>query len=67
MPDSVLVGPALADFQEARDRVSAVIQVTPLQSSRYLAEILDDTVGDGADDERLHPLQRGGGINRAPA
>lgn len=44
MPDSVLVGPALADFQEARDRVSAVIQVTPLQSSRYLADILGTDV-----------------------
>jgi len=44
MPDPVLVGPALADFQEARDRVSAVIQVTPLQSSRYLAEILGTDV-----------------------
>ncbi len=44
MPDPVLVGPALADFQEARDRVSAVIQVTPLQSSRYLADILGTDV-----------------------
>lgn len=39
-----LTGPTLADFQEARDRVAAVVDVTPMESSRYLAEVLGSPV-----------------------
>jgi threonine dehydratase len=35
-----LVGPTLAEFQEARERVSVAIDVTPMESSRFLAEVL---------------------------
>lgn len=44
MPDQVLVGPTLADFQEARDRVAGVVKLTPLESSNYLAEVLGSPV-----------------------
>ena len=43
MPNT-LVGPTLADFQHARERVSAVAEVTPMESSRYLAELLGSPV-----------------------
>ena len=39
MPD-LLVGPTLSDFQEARERVSAVIHVTPMEGSSYLGGVL---------------------------
>ncbi|HEV7948722.1 MAG TPA: threonine ammonia-lyase [Glaciihabitans sp.] len=35
-----LAGPTLAQFEEARSVVSVVADVTPLESSRYLAEVL---------------------------
>ncbi|MBG6054834.1 threonine dehydratase [Salinibacterium sp. CAN_S4] len=38
------IGPTLAEFQEARDRVSGVADVTPMESSRYLAEVLGSPV-----------------------
>ncbi len=46
MPDSdtVFAGPTLAEIEGARARVSAVAQVTPMQSSRYLAEVLGTPV-----------------------
>lgn len=44
MPDPVLVGPALAEFQEARERISAVVTQTPLESSHYLSNVLGDAV-----------------------
>jgi threonine dehydratase len=40
MPESPLVGPTLADIEAARDAVSCVAAVTPMESSRFLAEIL---------------------------
>jgi threonine dehydratase len=40
MPESPLVGPTLADIEAARDVVSRVAAVTPMESSRFLAEIL---------------------------
>jgi threonine dehydratase len=40
MPESPLVGPTLADIEAARDVVSCVASVTPMESSRFLAEIL---------------------------
>ena len=39
-----IIGPTLAEFQEARDRVSGVSEVTPMESSRYLAEVLGSPV-----------------------
>jgi len=44
MPEAVLVGPTLVEFQEARDRVSSAIEITPMESSRYLANILGSPV-----------------------
>ena len=44
MPESLLVGPGLAEFEAARSRVSAVVETTPMESSRYLADILGSAV-----------------------
>ncbi|GAA2236437.1 threonine ammonia-lyase [Herbiconiux moechotypicola] len=46
MPDTgtTFAGPALADIEAARTRVSAVAQVTPMESSRFLAEIIESPV-----------------------
>src|SRR4051794_28072378 len=35
-----LAGPTLAEFRAARDRVAAVADVTPLERSRYLTDLL---------------------------
>ena len=43
MPKTI-IGPTLAEFQEARDRVSGVAEITPMESSRYLAEVLGSPV-----------------------
>ena len=40
MPEMTFVGPTLSDFQEARERVSAVIHVTPMERSSYLGGVL---------------------------
>ncbi|GAB3037013.1 threonine ammonia-lyase [Parafrigoribacterium mesophilum] len=40
MPERVLVGPTLADIEAAREVVSGIASVTPMESSRFLAEIL---------------------------
>lgn len=44
MPEKVLAGPTLVEFTEARERVSGVVSVTPMESSRYLSEILGSPV-----------------------
>lgn len=40
MTETTLAGPGLADFEAARVVVSAVTDVTPMESSRYLADLL---------------------------
>lgn len=40
MPETVLVGPTLAGFEEARVRVSPAVDTTPMETSRYLSDIL---------------------------
>ncbi|MFM9878708.1 MAG: threonine ammonia-lyase [Rhodoglobus sp.] len=44
MPETVLVGPTLAGFEDARRRVTGIVQVTPMDSSRYLSDILGSPV-----------------------
>jgi threonine dehydratase len=44
MPEKVLAGPTLVEFTEARERVSGVVSITPMESSRYLSEILGSPV-----------------------
>ena len=38
--DTAFAGPTLSDFQEARERVSSVIHVTPMETSSYLGGVL---------------------------
>ncbi|MEY2848219.1 MAG: hypothetical protein RI885_884 [Actinomycetota bacterium] len=40
MPELTISGPTLADIEAARVTVSRVAEVTPMESSRYLAEVL---------------------------
>ena len=40
MPETTLVAPTLAEFEAARAVVAHVADVTPMESSRYLAEVL---------------------------
>ena len=40
MTDTTLAGPTLTDIELARETVSRVAQVTPMESSRYLAAVL---------------------------
>lgn len=44
MSNVSLVGPALADFEAARAVVATVARVTPMESSRYLSELLGSPV-----------------------
>ncbi|MET4780872.1 threonine ammonia-lyase [Glaciihabitans sp. UYNi722] len=44
MPETTLAGPTLADFERARGVVSRVAEVTPMESSHYLAELLGSPV-----------------------
>ena len=44
MSKAEVVGPTLADFENARDRISAVTHVTPLEGSTYLEKILGSPV-----------------------
>ena len=44
MADRTLIGPTLADFIDARERISPAAELTPLESSRYLAEVLGSPV-----------------------
>ena len=43
MPNT-LVGPTLAEFQEARERVDGVVDITPMESSRALGGVLGSPV-----------------------
>ncbi len=40
MPDTAVVGPTLAGFEEARLRVAPAVDTTPMESSRYLSDVL---------------------------
>ena len=40
MPETTLVGPTLAEFEAARAVVARAADVTPMESSRYLADVL---------------------------
>lgn len=44
MPDPTLAGPTLAQFQEARDRVSSVVHATPMEDSASISEVLGSPV-----------------------
>ncbi|TFC80084.1 threonine ammonia-lyase [Cryobacterium sp. TMS1-20-1] len=44
MPETTLVGPTLAEFEAARAVVARVADVTPMESSRYLADVLGSPV-----------------------
>ena len=44
MTESVLVGPSLADFEDARLRIADVVKTTPLESSHYLGDVLGGPV-----------------------
>ncbi|MHC5797266.1 threonine ammonia-lyase [Lacisediminihabitans sp. FW035] len=44
MPELTLAGPTLADFESARAVVSRVAEITPMESSRYLSELLGSPV-----------------------
>ncbi len=44
MPELTLAGPTLTEIETARETVSAVIDVTPMESSRYLSELLGSPV-----------------------
>ena len=43
-PTRTVTGPSLATFETARDVVSRVADVTPMESSRFLAEVLGSAV-----------------------
>ncbi len=44
MPETTLAGPSLADFERARSVVSRVAEITPMETSRFLAELLGSPV-----------------------
>lgn len=44
MPDLTLAGPTLEQFELARVTVAAVVEKTPMESSRYLGELLGSPV-----------------------
>jgi len=44
MPENTVVGPTLADFASAREIVSRVARVTPMESSLFLSEVLGSPV-----------------------
>jgi len=44
MTDITLVGPSLADFEAARAVVARVARVTPMETSRYLSDVLGQSV-----------------------
>ncbi|ROS59389.1 threonine dehydratase [Frigoribacterium sp. PhB160] len=44
MSETTLAGPTLAEIEEARGRVSKVARVTPMESSRFLADVLGSPV-----------------------
>lgn len=44
MPETIPTGPTLHQFQEARERVAAVVHATPLEDSASLSEVLGSPV-----------------------
>jgi threonine dehydratase len=44
MPDQTIAGPTLAEIEEARARVATVARVTPMETSRFLADVLGSPV-----------------------
>jgi len=40
VPKTIVVGPSLTDFEDARRRVFGVAELTPVETSRYLADLL---------------------------
>ncbi|MCU1546233.1 MAG: threonine ammonia-lyase [Homoserinimonas sp.] len=44
MPEKVLAGPTLAEFEAARERVALVAELTPMESSRFLSDELGSPV-----------------------
>lgn len=44
MLEASLPGPTLAEFEQARGRVARVAEVTPMESSRFLSEVLGSPV-----------------------
>lgn len=42
--ETTFAGPALADIERARERVGVVAQITPMESSRYLADLIGSPV-----------------------
>ena len=44
MPELTLAGPTLADFESARAVVSRVAEITPMETSRFLSELLGSPV-----------------------
>jgi threonine dehydratase len=44
MTETSLIGPTLADFEGARSIISGVAEVTPMESARFMSEILGSPV-----------------------
>ncbi|MET0806297.1 MAG: threonine ammonia-lyase [Lacisediminihabitans sp.] len=44
LPELAITGPTLSDFEGARERVSHAIAVTPMESSRFLGDLLGSPV-----------------------
>ena len=44
LPEAEFPGPDLAEIREARERVSAVVAITPMEDSRFLSETLGQPV-----------------------
>ena len=44
LPELAITGPTLSDFEHARERVSTAIAVTPMESSRFLGDLLGSPV-----------------------
>jgi len=44
MAEKTFAGPTLADFEDARERVAAVADVTPMETARFLSDELDSPV-----------------------
>lgn len=44
MSDATFVGPTMADFEAARERIVGIVEVTPMESSGFLAEALGSPV-----------------------
>ncbi len=44
MTEAVIAGPTLAEFETARERVSQVADITPMETARFLSEVLGSPV-----------------------